>query len=110
GRWAMMWEFPHGPLQDGERHEDAAARLAAELTGLRVRLGPELLTLRHGITRFRITVVCFEAAHAGGRFRSPFYRRGLWLTRARLAASPVSAPRRLLARALAGPGRQRRLF
>jgi A/G-specific adenine glycosylase len=110
GRWAMMWEFPHGPLEDGERHEDAAARLAAGLTGLRVRLGPELLTLRHGITRYRITVVCFEAGYAGGTFRSPFYRRGLWLTPGQLADYPVSAPQRQLARALAAPGRQRRLF
>src|SRR5581483_11169582 len=72
-RWANMWEFPHGPLDDGESHEAAALRLAHALTGLDVALGPELLTLRHGITRYRITMACFEADRAAGEFRSDFY-------------------------------------
>jgi A/G-specific adenine glycosylase len=104
GRWAAMWEFPHQPLRDGESHADAATRLAAELTGLEVRLGPELLTLRHGITRFHITLVAFEADFVGGSFSSPFYVHGRWLTPAALADYPVSSPQRRLAHALAGPG------
>jgi A/G-specific adenine glycosylase len=110
GRWAGLWEFPHGPLQDGETHEQAAARLAAGLTGLEVRVGPELLTVRHGITRYHITMVCFEANHVAGTFRSHFYREGRWLAPGQLADYPVSAPQRRLARSLAVPGRQRRLF
>jgi A/G-specific adenine glycosylase len=110
GRWAGMWEFPHGPLEPGEDHEAAASRLAATLTGLDIRLGPELLTVRHGITRYRITVVCFEAAYAGGAFRSEFYCQGLWLSPGKLGDYAVSAPQRRLAKALAAPGRQRRLF
>ena len=35
GRWASLWEFPHGPLAPGESADEAAARLAPELTGLR---------------------------------------------------------------------------
>jgi A/G-specific adenine glycosylase len=110
GRWARLWEFPHGPLQEGESHAAAAARLAAELTGLEVRLGPELMTVRHGITRFSVTVVAFEADWAGGKFCSPFYVRGAWLRPGELAGRPVSSPQRRLTRALAAPGRQRRLF
>jgi A/G-specific adenine glycosylase len=109
-RWANLWEFPHGPLADGESHEGAAARLARELTGLEVTLGPELLTLRHGVTRYRITMACFEAEQTGGEFRSDFYRRGLWVPPARLAEYPVSAPQRRLTEALIAPGRQRTLF
>jgi A/G-specific adenine glycosylase len=105
-----LWEFPHGPLANSEAPEDAVVRLARELAGLEVRRGPELLTLRHGVTRFRITLTCFEADHLGGEFRSAFYQRGLWLSPAELATHPVSAPQRRLARALAEPGRQRRLF
>ncbi len=110
GRWARMWEFPHGPLTDGEVHETAARRLAADLAGLDVRPGEELMTLKHGVTRYRITLVCFEAEHRGGAFRSAFYREGLWLAPDRLAEYPVSAPQRRLAKALVTPGRQRRLF
>jgi len=73
-------------------------------------VGPELLTVRHGITRYQITMVCFEAEYAGGAFRSAFYRQGRWLAPEELPAYPASAPQRRLARALSHPGHQRRLF
>ncbi len=110
GRWASLWEFPHGPLAPGESPDEAAMRLLPELTGLRARLGPELVTLRHGVMRFRITLVCFEAEHLSGEFRSAFYQQGAWLAPPELSGRPVSAPQRRLARLLADPGRPRRLF
>jgi A/G-specific adenine glycosylase len=110
GRWAGMWEFPRGPLADGETHEAAAVRLAADLAGLRVRLGPELATVRHGITRYRITIVCFEAAWEAGRFRSDFYAEARWVRPGELAEYPVAVPQRRLTEALTAPGRQRNLF
>jgi A/G-specific adenine glycosylase len=110
GRWAGMWEFPHGPLEEGESHDAAARRLGPALTGMELAAGPEILTVRHGITRYRVTLVCFEAEHVAGTFRSPFYVRGEWLTLADLATHPVSSPQRRLAGALTAPGRQRRLF
>jgi A/G-specific adenine glycosylase len=69
-RWANLWEFPHGPLTPGETHEQAAQRLVLELTGMKAALGSELLRLRHGVTRFRITMVCFEATYLGGQYQS----------------------------------------
>ncbi|MHB1425811.1 MAG: A/G-specific adenine glycosylase [Gemmataceae bacterium] len=110
GQWAGLWEFPHGPLLDGEPHDAAATRLPHQLTGLQVKLGPELLTIRHGITRYRITMTCFEAELAGGAFQSSFYVAGRWLSLAALATYPVSSPQRRLARFLLSPSRQRRLF
>jgi A/G-specific adenine glycosylase len=105
-----MWEFPHGPLRDGEAAEDGAARLARELAGLDAGPPVELLTLRHGITRFAITLICFEAEAMAGEFRSSFYRQGIWVAPAALGDYPVSAPQRRLAKALTRTGRQRRLF
>jgi A/G-specific adenine glycosylase len=110
GRWAGMWEFPHGPLENGETYEEAADRVLRELTGLRARRGPEVLTVRHGVTRFQITMVCFEAEYRAGAFRSSFYRQGVWVAPKGLAAYPVSAPQRRLAQTLTAPDRQRRLF
>jgi A/G-specific adenine glycosylase len=109
-RWASLWEFPHGELIDGETHEQAAGRLLAGLTGLEARLGAELTTIRHGVTRFLITLVCFEAEHEALEFRSDFYARGEWVEPAGLGGYPVSSPQRKLARLVAGEGRQRRLF
>jgi A/G-specific adenine glycosylase len=110
GRWAGLWEFPHGPLIDGEAHEAAALRLLRERVGLQARLGSELLTIHHGVTRYHITLTCFEAEHIAGEWRSDFYVQGRWLTAADLAAYPVSSPQRRLARFLISPSRQRRLF
>jgi A/G-specific adenine glycosylase len=109
-RWANMWEFPHGELAEGETHEQAAARLVRELTGLEVQLGAELTTIRHGVTRFRITMVCFEAEAEGGEFASAFYQQAEWVEPARLGENPVSSPQRRLAKLVAGEGRQGRLF
>jgi A/G-specific adenine glycosylase len=109
GRWAGLWEFPHDLVRPDETHEEAAGRLVPALTGLRARLGPELLTVRHGVTRFRITLVCFEADYRGGRFVSEFYQRGEWVEPGRLADYPVSAPQRRLAESL-GKSRQTLLF
>lgn len=103
GRWAGMWEFPHGPLDEGETHEQAAVRLLVNLTGFKADLGAELLTIKHGVTRFRITMVCFEARHRRGVFRSAFYVGGSWVEPAQLSTYPVSAPQRRLARALLHP-------
>jgi A/G-specific adenine glycosylase len=110
GRWAHLWEFPHGALAAGETHEQAAARLLRELTGLKGPIGPELTTIRHGVTRYAITLVCFEADCRAGAFRSDFYEQGKWLLPAELAHYPVSAPQRRLARLLVEPGRQQNLF
>jgi len=110
GRWAGMWEFPHGPLLEDESHEAAAARLLHQLTGLHAKVGSELLSIRHTITRYRITLTCLEAEFAGGEFQSCFYVEGRWLSLAALAGYPVSSPQRRLARFLLSPNRQRRLF
>jgi A/G-specific adenine glycosylase len=100
GRWASLWEFPHGPLADGETPKIAAARVVRELTGLPADVGGELLTIRHGLTRYRITLVCFTATSRRGRFRSKFYRQGVWAEVARLSDYPFSAPQRRLASAV----------
>src|SRR5205085_3579459 len=50
GRWAHMWEFPRAVLEKNESHDAAARKLIASL-GLKAEPGPELMTLRYGVTR-----------------------------------------------------------
>lgn len=109
GRWAGLWEFPHGEVAEGETVDAAAARLVSELTGIRARLGGELFSVRHTIMHYRVSMVCFEASYLGGAFRPLFYRKGIWIEPGRLADYPVSSPQRRLAKALIGQ-RQRGLF
>jgi A/G-specific adenine glycosylase len=109
-RWSGFWEFPHGPLAAGETHEQAAARMLTEMTGIRAKLGPELVALRYSVTRHRFTLVCFEATYHRGQFRSPFYRTAVWVSPRDLETYPLSSPQRRLAQAVCGPARQKRLF
>lgn len=109
-RWQNMWEVPHAVRHDGEDDTAAAVRVAKELTGLDVEPGGELLTVRHGVTRYAITLVCVEAALKGGAFVPAFYSAGEWVTPDRLGDYPVSAPQRKLMTELTNPNRQRRLF
>ncbi len=110
GRWADLWEFPHGPVLEGESPKDAASRLALGLAGIEADVGGELLTVRHGVTRYRITLVCFTAAARAGEFRSEFYREGVWAEAGRLGDYPFSAPQRRLAGAVTGRPAQGWLF
>jgi A/G-specific adenine glycosylase len=109
GRWANMWEFPHGALLEGETHETAATRLAHDLAGIETGEPVEVARIKHGVTRYQITLVCFESEWEGGEFRSDFYVCDKWVSAAELASYPVSAPQRKLAKTL-GEQRQRRLF
>jgi A/G-specific adenine glycosylase len=102
GRWARMWEFPRRAVPSGATQEETAANLLAEI-GVAAKLGPELMTIRHGVTRFRITLACFDAKHQGGSFRPGLYARGQWLPLERLDDFPSSTPQRRLAAALKAP-------
>ena len=108
-RWANMWEFPHGEVQEGETLDAAAVRVGKELTGLRVKPGAEVTTVRHGVTRWSITLTCVEAARVRGTFRAGAYAEVAWVEVGKLGEYPVSAPQRRIADELARAGRQRRL-
>lgn len=97
GLWADLWEFPHGAVRAEESPKSAGVRLICELTGFEANVGDELLTIRHGVTRYRITMRCYGALRIRGRWRSAFYREAVWVEPNRLSEYPVSAPQRRLA-------------
>ena len=99
GRWGEMWEFPRVPVSDGQTHQTAAESLLGEL-GIAATLGETIRTIRHGVTRFRITLTCLEAEHRSGRFQAGLYPRAEWLKPERLVEYPVSTPQRKLANSI----------
>jgi len=99
-QWAGMWEFPQGEVHPGERRDAAAIRLIRDLAGMTIRAGRKILTIRHSVTRFRITLVCVEAQHDRGGFSSRFYSEGKWLSPAQLHVFPVGSAQRKLANML----------
>ena len=102
-RWAGLWDFPRFEI-DAQR----APRLQRELTekvhaqtGIRIEPGKRIQTIRHGVTRYRITVDCYEARCLGGRLHRTAARSVRWLSPTELTALPLSTTGRKLAR-LAG--------
>src|SRR5262249_33667296 len=110
GRWSNMWEFPHAELSRSESHPEAAARVLEDLTGVSAKVGREWLTVRHTVTRFRITLVCLEAKYRAGEFCSDFYTEGRWVKPIDLRQYPVSSPQRRLAESLIAGPRQNSLL
>ena len=85
-RWAGLWDFPrfelgeqdvmlssnpkrtNGRLLEQQLHEAAKVRLQDEiknLTGIESEIGELVAEIRHGVTRYRIHLLCFQ-----GKFRA----------------------------------------
>ncbi|MEM9657392.1 MAG: A/G-specific adenine glycosylase [Planctomycetota bacterium] len=101
-RWAGLWDFPRFGVQS-----EAPATLREELidkvrrqTGVAVEPGPLLKTIRHGVTRFRITLECYAAEFQSGRVRSTSENRVRWLSQRELDDLPLSATGRQIADSL----------
>ena len=87
---AHLWEFPNVEIPDRAPLADAAA----QLFGPRIRKLAPLTTIRHTITRYRISV---EASLATLPDRGPSRERANWLSLAELDRLPfTSAHRKLL--------------
>ena len=105
-RWAGLWDFPRFALAGGgeELHEQVA-RAAYERAGLRISRLKPLVTLKHGVTRFRITLHCFEARLATqkngtrGEAASGACR---WVLPDELTSYPLSTTGRKISRLVAG--------
>jgi A/G-specific adenine glycosylase len=99
-RWAGMWIFPMVELARGETPERGAERAARELAGVSVRSKQALTRVRHGVTRYRITLdaICCTARSTGSaRRRGPELD---WLHPSELAKLALPAAHRRIARAL----------
>lgn len=103
GRWAGLWEFPHFPVAGSDEAHGRAAQLIQEQLGLLVQTGPEIGSVRHAITRFRIRMTCLEATLVQGECQSSFYASAKWVTPAELPGYPFSSPQRRLAAAVGKP-------
>jgi A/G-specific adenine glycosylase len=101
-RWAGLWDFPRFPLT---RSTQAPAAIPAELvenvlrlTGVRIRPGAHLGRLRHGVTRFRITLDCYAAEYVSGPRGAAELTTTQWVRTGELDRYPLSSTARKLAR------------
>jgi len=96
-RWAGLWDFPRFPVRGANRAEleRELVENVRDLTGVTVRPGRLLTTLRHGVTRFRITLDCYRAEYVSdGRAGSVLTK---WVRLNELSSHPLSSTGRKLA-------------
>lgn len=105
-RWAGMWDFPRFGSAAGTQHKARVQSLAAsttEQTGITFDGAELLTTLRHGVTRFRITLHCYQAQFAGTQRRKSTTKdqQQAWVKVGALEELPLSVTARKIARLLA---------
>jgi A/G-specific adenine glycosylase len=98
-RWAGLWDFLRFPLAASDE-----PALGLELTdgirrhtGLRAQPREHIATLKHGVTRFRITLDCFHAHCRPGRGKL-IDGAWQWVKPAELSGYPLSVTGRKVAR------------
>jgi A/G-specific adenine glycosylase len=101
-RWAGLWDFPRYLVSAG--HPAGVARELADHAhrqlGIAIEVGDRLATLRHGVTRFRITLDCYEARYLSGATTAPGVPsvETRWLGPEELGQYPLSTTGRKLCR------------
>jgi A/G-specific adenine glycosylase len=94
-RWEGLWDFPRFAL-DAEgplfAREEIAAKVLAK-TGITCKPVSVVKTLKHGVTRYRITLDCYEANYVSGRVQN-----ARWISPAELADLPLSTTGRKIAK------------
>ncbi|MEX2185480.1 MAG: A/G-specific adenine glycosylase [Pirellulales bacterium] len=113
-RWAGLWDFPRITLGD-EQGDSLRRRIADAIRdefAITVQLGEHLATLRHSVTRFRITLECYAAEHAtngggkgtnglGDELAAP--RATKWCSPAGITRLPLNTTGRKISRLLSKP-------
>lgn len=79
-----LWEFPGGKIRAGESPERAVAREFEEEIGIRVKVGPKLVTVPHKYSHFSVNLHTYLCSHVSGRPRAIDCAEVKWVDRGRL--------------------------
>jgi len=103
-RWAGLWDFPRFAVANGQMNGQLERSIIAgtrQLTGLNVEPGDKLTTIKHGVTRFRITLHCYAAELEQKGMSSKTTSKSVrWVPIALLADYPLSSTGRRISRLL----------
>lgn len=98
-RWSGLWDFPRFAVEPADqvaepRHLRTRLR---ELTGIEAGVLTPFTTLKHGVTRYRITLDCYVGEYAEGKLKPAGDGALRWIRRSALGELPLNTTGRKLA-------------
>jgi A/G-specific adenine glycosylase len=97
-RWAGLWDFPRFTAEiEGPQFAQEIITKLHDQTGVTCGSPVLLKTIKHGVTRYRITLECYQAAHVTGRPRATNGSAVRWIPLADLPALPLCTTGRRMA-------------
>ncbi len=104
-RWAGLWDFPRFSITSNDEAESAVvhteiADKVRRMTGLTIRTAEHLTTIKHGVTRYRISLDCYQAQCQTGRLLRNNGEQIKWVDPAQLDSFPLCVTGRKLSRLL----------
>jgi A/G-specific adenine glycosylase len=100
-RWAGLWDFLRFPIESRTKTnvERELLATASDRCGLNLHSPAHLATLKHGVTRFRITLDCYSVRASSAKVRMPA-SKWQWVEPAQLEQFPLCVTGRKLGRLL----------
>ena len=96
-RWAGLWDFPRfTSATNGDVHHDASE--VKRLSGIECEMDKEFASIKHGVTKYRITLSCRRAKFVSGRLQRK--EEVAWVHPKKLADYPLSVTGRKIAKLL----------
>jgi len=95
-RWAGLWDFPR--FASADRRNNYDVEQVKRLTGVEIKSDGNLTTIKHGVTKFRITLRCRRATFVSGKLRGDVELA--WVTPVKLQQYPLNVTGRKIANLL----------
>ena len=96
-RWTGLWDFPRYEV-NGKNARQILEQQLQQSTGITAEISPLNKTIRHAVTRYRITLKCFSAENVTGRVSRDSQAK--WLSPKKLAQLPMSVTGRKICQSL----------
>ncbi len=104
-RWAGLWDFPRcetrATMPEQLAMDDKIAATLGKMTGRKLSVGPLMTTLKHSVTKYRITLHFCKGTDSGKAASSESYAESYetrWVTPEELQRLPLHSTARKLAK------------
>ncbi|NIA14992.1 MAG: A/G-specific adenine glycosylase [Nitrospiraceae bacterium] len=89
GLLAGLWEFPSGPVEKGETHEQALTRIAETTLEIQIEASGLIATVQHAYTHLRVTMNVYACRHTAGKPQANAHAKLKWVARKDLSRYPL---------------------